>query len=360
MNNKVQKVLEKIEENGYEAYVIGGYVRDHLLNIETTDVDICTNALPKDIIEIFEEGTSPGYGAVAFNQSGFSFEITTYRTEGGYDKRKPTDITYVDNLITDIKRRDFTINAICMSSTGEILDLLNAREDLQNRKIKAIGDVNIKLAEDPLRILRAIRFAVVLDFDIDEEIIKFINYNKELLGTLSYYRKEEELNRILASNNAEKGLKLLKELDILEVLGINYPDDIVIVNDILGIWAQMRYNEEYPFNKTSQETITAIRKILDKGIIDNLTLFNYNLYISTVAGEILGIDRSTISNLHASLPIKDINQLAINNKDILEILEVEPSPKLKIIHQDVVENILNENLLNEYEQIKKYLLSKWK
>jgi len=359
MNIKIRKVLEKIEENGFEAYVIGGYVRDSLLGIETTDVDICTNALPKDIIDIFEEGVSGSYGSVTFNQGGYSFEITTYRTEGGYDKRKPTKITYVDNLITDIKRRDFTINAMCMSSSGEIIDVLSAKDDFQNRKIKAIGDVNIKLSEDPLRILRAIRFSIVLDFDIDEEILKFVHYHKNLLIELSFYRKEEEINRILASTNAAKGLKLLKELDITDALGISYQEDIIIVKDILGVWAQIRFDEAYPFNKSSQETISAIRKIVDKGVIDNLTLFNYNLYISTVAGEILGLKREDISKMHSELPIKDINELAVNNKDIFKILSLLPSAKIKIINQDIIQKVLNKELTNDYQSIKKYLIAKW-
>ena len=360
MNTKIQKVLEKIEENGFEAYVIGGFVRDYLLGIETNDIDICTNALPKDILKIFDEGTSQAYGSVTFSSAGYTFEITTYRTEGGYDKRKPTKITYVDNLLVDIKRRDFTINALCMNSSGTILDLLNGKEDINQKKIKVIGDVKQKLSEDPLRMLRAIRFSVTLDFDMDEEIIKYINYHKELLSTLSYYRREEELNRILSSKNADKGLKLLKELDVLDVLAIDYDEDIVIVKDILGIWAQMRYDEDYPFNKSSQEIIGKIRKIIDKGIIDNLTIFNNKLYISTVAGEILGIDRMQISNMYAELPIKDISELVINNKDIFEILGLEPSPKIKVIHQDILEKILNNHLANDYEQIKEYLLTKWK
>jgi len=176
MNSKVQKVLEKIENNGFEAYVIGGFVRDHLLGIKTYDVDICTNALPKDIIALFEDATPANYGSVAFKIGQYDFDITTYRAEDAYENRKPVEVEYVNDLILDLKRRDFTINTICMSSSGGIVDLLNGREDIFNKRIKVVGDVTTKLTEDPLRVLRAIRFSVILDFDIDEEIINMYGF----------------------------------------------------------------------------------------------------------------------------------------------------------------------------------------
>ena len=360
MEAKVQKVLNKIEEHGYEAYVVGGYVRDHLLGIETTDIDICTNALPKDVMAIFELPTNHTYGSVSFTLGKYNFDITTYRSEAGYDKRKPTEVEYVNSLITDLKRRDFTINALCMNSSGVIIDLLNGREALDNRIICSIGDVEKKFTEDPLRILRAIRFSITLDFELSQDILKFINERKELIKTLSYYRKQEEINRIISCKNAELGLRTLQELGLLELLEISYDANLVIVPDILGIWAQMTYSDAYPFTKSSTETIKAIRKILARGIIDNLTLFNYSLYISTVAGEILGIDRATITSMNANLPLKSAKDLAINSKDIFEILELEPSPKVKVIYNDVLERILTQELENDYEKIKEYLINKWK
>lgn len=360
MNPKIQKVLQKLEASGFEAYIVGGYVRDHILGLETTDVDICTNALPKEVMRIFGIADSHNYGSVSFTKGEYSFDITTYRCEENYHRRKPQEIKYVDNLITDIKRRDFTINSLCMNVNGTIIDLLNGADDLHHRLIRVIGNPIQKLTDDPLRILRAIRFSIILDFNLDESILKFINYHKDLIRDLSFTRKQEEINRIIASKNAGTGLKLLKELDLLSVLDISYNEEVVIVPDILGIWAQMKYAPEYPFNRSSMTTIKNIREILARGTIDNLDLYNYELYICTVAGEILGKDRRDIAQRYANLPIKNSRELAINSKDILRILSLEPSPKIKIINEDILKQILSNNLANEYQEIRKYLLRKWK
>ena len=125
MNNSIKKILNKLEKNGFEAYVVGGYVRDYLLNITSYDVDICTNALPKDIIKVFKikKGVS-NYGSIGFKIGKYNYDITTYREDGEYNNHKPKSIRYVDNLLIDLKRRDFRINSICMNSEGKIFDYL--------------------------------------------------------------------------------------------------------------------------------------------------------------------------------------------------------------------------------------------
>ena len=157
MNNSIKKILNKLEKNGFEAYVVGGYVRDYLLNITSYDVDICTNALRKDIIKVFKikKGVS-NYGSIGFKIGKYNYDITTYREDGEYNNHKPKSIKYVDNLLIDLKRRDFRINSICMNSEGKIFDYLNGKEDIHNKLVKTIGSTNVRLYEDPVRILRAI------------------------------------------------------------------------------------------------------------------------------------------------------------------------------------------------------------
>ena len=175
MNSKIVNVLNKIEEHGFEAYIVGGFVRDYILGTESTDIDICTNALPKDIIKIFAiKKDIVNYGSINIKDGKYNYDITTYRMETNYDKRKPQKITYVNNLLTDIQRRDFTINSLCMNSSGQIIDLLNGKIDIDNHFIRVIGDLKQKLTDDPLRMLRAIRFATILDFRIDPLILSFI------------------------------------------------------------------------------------------------------------------------------------------------------------------------------------------
>ncbi|MDD4187178.1 MAG: hypothetical protein PHX04_00155 [Bacilli bacterium] len=359
MNNKLRKILKKIEENGFEAYIVGGYVRDHILGTESTDIDICTNALPKDIVKIFKVKAKHEYGSFSLKDGKYHFDITTYRSESKYKNRKPQQVEYVNNLITDINRRDFTINSLCMNSKGQIIDILGGREDINNKTIKVIGSLEQKLTEDPLRILRAIRFSVVLDFSIDPPILNFIKNNKPLLETLSFTRRKEELNRIFSSKKSGVGLKLLKELDLLESLGINY-DYVKVVPDILGIWAQIDFDERYPFTKSSLDVINKVRKIIKKDKIDKRTLYENDLYVLTVAGEIMGYERKKLTIQYANLPIKNLRDLKISAKEILNILNIEPSKQLKIIYEDLTNKVINGELKNNNAILKKYILNKWK
>lgn len=360
VNSKIKKILEKLETNGFEAYVVGGYVRDTLLGIKTTDVDICTNALPKDIIKIFNsKGSKFSYGSISLTDDKYSFDITTYRSESNYNKRAPLNIEYINDLIVDLERRDFTVNALCMNKEGEIIDPLNGIKDLNNKIIKTIGNTDKKLTEDPLRILRAIRFSITLDFKLDKEILNFINNKKHLIKTLSYTRRQEELNRIFASKNSKEGLKLLKELNLLDELEINY-DNIIATKDVLGIWAQIDFSANYNFSKSNKNTINRIREIINNKTIDNNTLYKNDLYISMVAGEILGIDHKTINKMYSKLKIKSQKELDITSEEIFDLLRIKPSNKIKIINEDLINNILNNNLKNKKEILKKYVLEKWK
>ena len=143
VNNKIKNILQKLIDNGYEAYVVGGFVRDYILGIETYDVDISTSAEPKDVKQIFEL-SSPSddkYGSVSFKDKLYNYDITTFRKELNYENRRPTDFIFVDTISEDIKRRDFTINALYMDINGRIYDEFSSMEDLNNRTIRVIGNI---------------------------------------------------------------------------------------------------------------------------------------------------------------------------------------------------------------------------
>lgn len=359
MDKIIKGILKKIEDNGFNAYLVGGYVRDYLLGINSLDVDICTNALPKDLHKLFPgNNNSNNYGGFNLNIKGYNIDITTFRKELSYDKRKPTEIIYIDSLEEDIKRRDFTINSICMTSSEQIIDLANGIDDLNNRTIKMLGNISERLKEDPLRILRAIRFSCVLNFEIDKSLYQEIEKNYELVSTLSKTRIKQELNKILLHKNYLKGLSLLKKLKILELLNIEYNDDITYVNDICGMWAQLKINDNYSFTKQENINIINIRQIIEKGIIDNEILYQYGLYNSLVSGEILGINKKQITKLYNKLPIKSEKELQINNDEIISLLNIEPSKIIKEIKQELVNEILNNNLKNRNSELKKYILNR--
>lgn len=355
MNKTIKKVLNIIEKNGYEAYVVGGYVRDFLLKKTSYDIDICTNALPKDLKAIFKNGELTDYGNLFFKIKKFDFEITTYRKEIAYENRKPKKVEYINNLIEDLQRRDFTINTLCMNQDGLIIDLLNGSKDLNNRLIKMVGNADKKIKEDPLRILRAIRFATILNFKIEKSLEKSIAYNYSIVKTLSSYRIKEELDKILMSENALKGVSLLTEFKILELLKIKPKVNLIKVNDLIGMWAQFEILSELPFTKEDKNNIIKLKDIIKGGKIDNFTLYKYGLYLCCVAGEILNVDKIEINRKYKNLPIYSAKDVCISSEYLIKNFKIADGKQLGEILNDLINKILSEEISNTRESINAYL-----
>lgn len=356
MYNTALELLSKLNESNFKAYIVGGFPRDLYINKKSTDVDICTNATPKEIKEIFKESkiNSEQYGSVSLIFKNVRFEITTFRKEKKYENnRYPIKIKYINNLIDDLSRRDFTINTLCIDSNGNYIDLLNAKRDIDNKIIKCVGDSNKKIKEDILRSLRAIRFATILNFKLDDKLKNAIKKNKNLLKKLSYYRKKEELEKIFSSSNCKYGLNLIEELELGEVLNIN--TDIIITTSSLGMWAQLDVLDIYPFTKNEKETIKNIKLALKEDILDNNTLYKYGLYVCTLVGEIKNIDRVKIVKKYNELPIFSVKDIAIKANQICEILNKEKGHFIKEIYKDLEFKILNNVLKNDFNTIKEYL-----
>ena len=322
MHKIIKQILNKIENVGYEAYVIGGYVRDLLVGIASYDIDICTNATPKELMMIFPNASSKNLGGIDFKVKEYHIEITTYREEIKYKNRKPIEFNYINNLVKDLERRDFTINAICMNSKGEIIDLVGGIEDLSNLKVKMIGDVTTKLKEDPLRILRAIRIASHLNFNLEPTLYKAIEENKDLVLVLSNVRIKEELAKLLLSNNVKKGLNLLNDLGIINLLNISGWQDIVPVKNLEGMYAQIKMSYDIPFTKEEKNNITSIRRIINAGELDKFTIYNYGLYLSLVAGEILNIDKKQSTKFINHYPFMTKKILILRQIKLLILLEL--------------------------------------
>mgnify|MGYP002623589465 CR=1 FL=1 len=357
MYNRAIEVLNIFSNHGYDAYIVGGYPRDSLLKIKTTDIDICTNAKPKEIIDIFDtDGVADvKYGSIKIIYKGYKYDVTTFRKDIKYENnRKPIKIKYVSDLKKDLLRRDFTINTMCIDKDGNLIDLLNAKTDLDNHVIKTVGNPRYRLKEDSLRILRAIRFASILDFDIDDKTKYYIKKYGYLLKKLSNARKREELDKILTSKNKEKGRKLLIELEIDKQLQIDNLNDIVLCNDIIGVWSQIDMQTEYPFSKIEMDTIKKIKE-LSKLEINKINIYKYGLYISTVVGSIKGISNKKINDIYNSLPITSKKDIAINGKDIAGILNQKPGEYISDIISLIEKKIILGELDNDYDQLLKYV-----
>ena len=341
------KLIGELTANGYKAYIVGGFVRDHLLDIESNDIDIATNATPKEIKEIFDDSCLPNedYGSVTVIKKGIRFELTTFRKEIGYvDNRRPAEIKYIDDLYQDLLRRDFTINTICINDEGEIIDYLDGQSDLRNSIIKTVGIAKERFEEDTLRILRAIRFATILNFKLDEEVIEAIKACRSLLKNLSHYRKKEELDKIFASSNAQYGIELLLELGLDKYLELYNLEDVKCTSSLIGVWSVLDASDKYPFSSNEKELILAIREALKYNNLDPYSLYKYGLYANSVAGEIKGFDIKNITEAYNNLVIQSKKDLNISAEDILISLNREPGSFLKKIFEDIEKEVLYKRL----------------
>lgn len=362
MLEKALEVLKILNQNNKEAYIVGGYVRDKLLNRKTNDIDICSSATPKEILQIFDNVAvgKAHYGSVVVAYKGYNFDVTTFRKEIKYESnRRPIKIKYIKNIKKDLLRRDFTINTFCMNSRGEVLDILNAKEDLDKKLLKTVGNPRHKIKEDSLRILRCVRFATILDFEIEDKTKYYLSKYGYLLKKLSMNRKKEELDKIFLSKNKEKGVKLLIELNLTNALDINKLNNITLCTDLLGIWCQLEVEDIYPFTKYEKQEIKKLRELLEYKEIDNYALYKYGLYLCTVYADIKGISKRKINTIYDSLPIKTRKDINITGNEISEILNKKPGDYIKEIMLEVEKNILNNKLDNNNEDIKKYIINNY-
>lgn len=357
MYNRALEVLNILFDKGYLAYIVGGYPRDMVLGIKSNDIDICTNATPKEIIDIFdtENISDTSYGSVRVIYKNYHFDVTTFRKEIKYENnRKPIKVKYINDLKKDLLRRDFTINTMCIDKDGNLIDMLGAREDIDKKIIKTVGNPRYRIKEDSLRILRAIRFASVLDFEIDSKTFNYIKKYGYLLKSLSYSRKKEELNKIFASVNKEKARWMIIDSGIDRYLGISNLSEIVLCDDIIGIWSQLEVDEEYPFSKVEKEMIKNIRR-MNMEEFNEYTVYKYGLYVSSVVGSIKGISYKDINDIYHDLVITSRRDIDIKAMDIANALNSKPGKYISDIFNEIEYLIVMKKIRNNKEDIIKYI-----
>lgn len=235
--NQVKNILEKFEKENFQIYIVGGAVRDLLMEKKVEDWDFTTDARPEEILKLYPEGYydnkfgTVGIQAKATSEVGFVpkdalssevYEITTMRKEGVYkDHRHPVDVSWTDKIEEDLARRDFTINAIALNAAEgqhNLVDPFNGQSDLKNKIIKAVGEPGKRFQEDALRLIRAIRFAGQLEFDMEEKTFQAIQKNADLIKEIAWERIRDELFKILASTNPYMGIIKLREAGILQII----------------------------------------------------------------------------------------------------------------------------------------------
>lgn len=214
------EIVDKLEEAGFETYLVGGCVRDELLSRDNFDIDITSQARPDEILEVFKDyktiDIGKKFGTIKVILNLREYEITTMRKENAYDdKRHPSLVYYTDDIYEDLKRRDFTINA--MAKRKEIIiDPFNGKDDIEKKIIRAVGNPYDRISEDMLRSLRAVRFATVLGFDIDKDLKEAIRSQSKYINDISKERIQDEVNKILLATRPSRGIRILDELNLLE------------------------------------------------------------------------------------------------------------------------------------------------
>ncbi len=214
----VQFVLDALNQSGFDAYIVGGSVRDALRGQQPDDFDVTTNALPKEIIQVFDGKckvilTGLKHGTVTVLSDKMPIEVTTYRTDGDYkDNRHPESVTFIGKIDGDLARRDFTVNAMAYAPSKGLVDLFGGQADLQSQILRCVGTPDIRFHEDALRMLRALRFASVLQFEIEPETEKSIRQNRALLKNVSAERIRTELFKLLCGADAKKVLLAYKDI----------------------------------------------------------------------------------------------------------------------------------------------------
>jgi poly(A) polymerase len=219
--DKAVAIVKRLRQEGYESYLAGGCVRDFLLNKAPQDYDIATSARPEDVQRIFPRTIAVGaqFGVIIVMLDGDSFEVASFRCDGPYlDGRRPSQVRY-GTLQEDILRRDFTINGLVYDPVEDrVIDLIGGRKDLERRRIRAIGNPRERFDEDRLRMVRAIRFAASLNFDIDSVTFDAIKQSAATITQISWERIGEEITRILTEGGARRGFELLDETGMLRIL----------------------------------------------------------------------------------------------------------------------------------------------
>ena len=228
MDGKIKEFVELahiFENNGFHLYLVGGTVRDYLLKLPLNDMDAVSDATPDEIVSFLSpiDGTFKRFGSLKYKTAnGLKFDITTLRQESGYiDARHPQNVTFVRDLKLDYPRRDFTVNALYMDKDLKVYDYVNGRQDLSNRLLKMVGDPEQRIKEDPLRILRAIRFHLVYRLAIDDSLFKAMKNNFSLLKNVTDAKIKSELAKLneYAVDENEKN-KIFSQFGIANLVGV--------------------------------------------------------------------------------------------------------------------------------------------
>ncbi|MCJ0538173.1 CCA tRNA nucleotidyltransferase [Enterococcus cecorum] len=384
---KALPVIGKLNQAGYEAYFVGGSVRDCILNLPIHDVDIATSAFPAEIKEVFEKTIDVGieHGTVLVLHQDESYEITTFRTESTYqDYRRPDHVDFVRSLEEDLKRRDFTINALALNAQGQIIDLFHGLEDLQNKRLKAVGIAAERFQEDALRMIRGLRFVSQLGFDLEEQTQAAITIHAPLLSKISVERICIEFEKLLLGQNAQQAFQLFITTDCFkycpqladkqhflqqmsEILRFPIQDLSVawclLIDQLeIAIKHQKAFLKEWKLSNQRIHEVLLLREALEiikQRPLDVLDYYQLNetcltqlFYIAPFYD--LALSKESLLEHYRSLVIHSLKDLAINGNDLMQALNRRGGLWLKETLAQCERAVLLKEVANEREALLNY------
>ncbi|MFA5720411.1 MAG: CCA tRNA nucleotidyltransferase [Acholeplasmataceae bacterium] len=373
-------VIEKLKRNGFEAYYVGGCVRDHLLGYPINDIDITTNAKPKDVLNLFRSvPTGLKYGTTTILHDTINIEVTTYRMESNYqDYRRPEEVILTDSKEEDVKRRDFTINGLLMDEDFNIYDYVGGQADLDKKVIRAIGEPLERFNEDALRLLRAVYFQSKLGFDIEQKTLDAMKTHSHLIEHLPNERILNEVLKIIQGTHQLLALKSLEYTNLHQYLpglkkGIEYINQHVsesLYTDTfftLCFALNKRIDGAWKFSNVHKNKYQkAVKLVLKKKAINELDLYENGLEISILANRVMFYlkirpnEIPEIKKLHDNLAIKSVTDLAIKGNDILALTDKKQGAWLRELLDELVRKVILKELKNDKETLINYVEEKLK
>lgn len=374
----VVRIAEILAKSGYKAYAVGGCMRDAMMGRVPNDWDMTTNCSPEKMLEIFENAnirtipTGLKHGTVSVLLDGEIYECTTFRIDGSYtDSRHPDKVIFTSDITEDLRRRDFTVNAMAgdpLSEHFEIVDVFGGREDIKNKLIRAVGDPEKRFTEDALRILRAIRFATVLDFEIDDETKAAAEKLGRRLSDISAERKSVELQKILLSDHANRGISLLLETDLAKYIHPDIKSPKVALNSLpkrfsTRLAALFDHVPNLTCMKLSGEIVKQTKMLCDD-MLYNETLSKFSetgacarLMLSkygSIASDAALLKNHTnlaqqITREREKMPCVILRDLAVGGNDLLTA-GIEPK-KLGFIMSSLLLSVIEDPTLNQKETL---------
>jgi len=371
-------VIRALKKQNFEAFFVGGCVRDYLLKRETVDVDIATSANPYKVMDITKaKPTGIPYGTVSIQKEKLKIEITTYRRDGNYlDNRHPEEVIPVQTIEEDVKRRDFTINGLAMNDAYQVLDYVNGKEDLRMKIIRAIGNPDERFKEDSLRILRAAYFQAKLGFQIEKETRLSMAANRDLIRNLPNERVFTELIKLLKEPNQIDALKTLDSTGISKVLpgldkGIRFiienMKEPVFIDAFFGICFSLYGSvpAEWKFSNIARLKYEKVVELVNRNQpLSDLDLFVHGLEIALNTNKVSFLlgkgpnQKRTLEERFQNLPIKSALDLKLRGSDLIALTNKKQGAWVSKYIDEMVIAVLEKRVANDVEALKKYVLEK--